>query len=194
MRLFVLILVFVLLAVIPVKVETTLSKAVRRAFINSTNLVRSNVAMGKQLNSNGTFLPSAKNFYKLGYNIQLEAEAEKWVSNCVYTFPVVKNVAGNAVKIFGLQTINESLADKIVQTWLSSVARSGLQSLNLTARDNSTLRSFVQMTWGSVQEIGCAIKQCPSLRATLGVCLYSPANVKVGKLIYQKGAYCKKRC
>ncbi|KAI6243450.1 hypothetical protein M3Y99_00101500 [Aphelenchoides fujianensis] len=42
-----------------------LTTAVRRGFVSTTNAYRSRLALGKQKNLNGTFLPKAKNMYQL---------------------------------------------------------------------------------------------------------------------------------
>ncbi|KAI6198797.1 SCP domain-containing protein [Aphelenchoides besseyi] len=184
-------LVLVLLTVTLEVVESALPQDVRRGFIIATNKVRSTLAMGKQKNKNSTRLPTGKNIYQLMYSTQLEATAESLLSKCIYSYPTIPNVAGNAIKVDGINDINVSLANTIVQSWLKPVTTYGMQSVRLTARDNTTLRSYVRMVWHSAQEIGCAIKQCTGLKSTLAICLYSPANVQVGKLIYAKAPFCK---
>ncbi|KAI6212629.1 SCP domain-containing protein [Aphelenchoides besseyi] len=184
-------LVFVLLTVTLQVVESALPQDVRRGFIIATNKVRSTLAMGKQKNKNSTRLPTGKNIYQLMYSTQLEATAESLLSKCVYSYPTIPNVAGNAIKVDGINDINVSLANTIVQSWLKPVTSYGMQSVRLTARDNTTLRGYVRMVWHSAQEIGCAIKQCSGLKSTLAICLYGPATVEVGKLIYAKAPFCK---
>ncbi|RCN47292.1 SCP-like protein [Ancylostoma caninum] len=136
--------------------------------------------------------------YKMRYDMDLEAEADKYASTCPM-LPSEKSdrFTGENFKFFGGNTTIPYMdaITKAQQSWWSQIYKNGV---NAQMKYNAYLEekpdaptSFTQMGWAATYMVGCAVRRCNDpVVGTVVVCRYSPRGNIYTQYIYNKGSVC----
>ncbi|KAI6181631.1 SCP-like protein [Aphelenchoides besseyi] len=162
-----------------------LSDDQRKLVLQFHNQIRSDVARGLALNKNDSALPTGSNIFRLTYSKLVEKLAVAKAKTCEFKHTYVNNTCNNlylyaANDVF--QPIEEALKSS-TDAWYNELHSKGLPSL-FTGKRN--LNHFTELVWHDVLEIGCAIRNCTTMKGikktndnhfTFVVCDYSPGHV-----------------
>ncbi|KAI6232614.1 Venom allergen-like protein vap-2 [Aphelenchoides fujianensis] len=160
-----------------------LSDAQRKTVLEIHNQLRSDVALGKAINKNGTNLPTGSNIFRVTYAKWVEKLAADKANSCKFEHSYVNNTCNNLYLWAGnnFQSVDEALNSSI-GAWYDELHADGLASLHTGKRG---LNHFTELVWHDVVEIGCAVSNCtkitgiktPKAKAfTFVVCDYAPGK------------------
>ncbi|CAJ0588664.1 unnamed protein product [Cylicocyclus nassatus] len=138
-------------------------------------------------------LPKAANLYRMRYDMDLEAEAQRYANTCPTAPSSVSSRpnSGENFEIVYKVSSCEFLIPEVLESWWSQIAYSGM---NIKVPYNDFLDSepapskFTQMGWAATYKVGCAMKVCGHV--TVVVCRYRPRGNIPNEYVYRRGNPC----
>ncbi|KAH7699095.1 CBN-VAP-1 protein, partial [Aphelenchoides avenae] len=132
---------------------TSFSPYTRQRIQEIYNQFRKQMAHGKQPNKCG-LLPEGKNIYKMDYNCTLEDQLAAKISCTSTAFGVTSYMSSAPITEAQATQI---IIQKYIDNWNTVVKNGANESLF----PNSGAGVWSQMAYGSIGQIGCAMKLCP---------------------------------
>uniref|UniRef100_A0A5K3F1L3 SCP domain-containing protein n=1 Tax=Mesocestoides corti TaxID=53468 RepID=A0A5K3F1L3_MESCO len=143
-----------------------------------------------------TVQPTASNMMLMTYSKKMEDLARRWVERCEFkhpnpaTDPQYKGIGQN-LALTGGYTPNLT---QMAQGWYDEIKNYDYEKNSC----NGVCGHYTQMVWATSVSLGCAKKQCDSIKPDwrppvyLMACQYEPAGNYIGKRPYEQGGICSK--
>ncbi|KHJ99400.1 SCP-like protein [Oesophagostomum dentatum] len=173
--------------------NSTLENSLQQKFLNMHNIRRSALAKGTVVKVNKNKLPKGSDILKMEINCTLEEAAVAVAENCFSNSSTLDpGVTESRAKVPLSKAPNLLKAiEKGVSSWWKQIRTTAPNIGNKVyyRSYHSVVKEFVQMAWGSTNQLGCAVNQCSNFYAV--VCQYSPSELVENTQIYTPGQPCK---
>jgi hypothetical protein len=175
------------------EVNGQLSAAVKQAFVDVHNSLRSKVALGQQSGQ-----PGASNMEAVIWNDDIAARVQAWLDSnpCStvahdYTALGKEGYGENGYGGTGTAVTDDASRIKLAQAaanlWFSEVS-----AFTYPATSSGTTGHYTQVVWADSNEVGCGFSTCPSSGKVRVYCDYTNGGNYPGQAPYQTGTKCSK--
>ncbi|KHJ76574.1 SCP-like protein [Oesophagostomum dentatum] len=157
-----------------------MTDAVRQAFLDKHNELRSSVARGQERDGAGGYAPKASKMLKMVYDCNVENSAMRHAQKCMFGHSGKSERSGLGENLFmtsDSRIDDVAAANQASESWWSELQQKGVGQENKLTMGvfNRGVGHYTQMAWEKSYKLGCAVKHCSGM--TIVVCQYGPAYV-----------------